>query len=680
MTAPRGIRSLAVRALAAVSVAGALALAAETHFVAAAIKDPRRLGEPLARPAGIPMFPPWAVFAWRSHFAGASPRVFARAETVRWCTALAVVGLAGALQVRLGRRRRAAETYGTARWGTTRELRGRGLLEDAGLVLCQTEEAVVNRLRRGGFQQRRAGRLVRDNSGLHVFVYAPSGSGKTVAISVPSLLTWTESVCVWDTKRELWQLTAGWRSQFSRCIRFEPTSRSSDRYNPLAEIRKGTDWEVRDTQAVAEMLADPEGKGDEDGGAGGGNEKHFRLSAQKLIEALILHVLYAEPDKTLPGLARFVSDPARSQFQVLEHMMQTRHLGDRAHPAVAAAAREMMNRSEAELSGVFSTTAVALGPYSSDPVLARAVSASDFRIRDLMHGKVPTSLYLVSPPSDLSRLRPVIRLLLNQIGKRLTEENVGGGGAPYKHRLLFLLDEFPTLGRMHLFADGIAYFRGYGIKLLLICQSVKQLAERYGDKNSIVDNCDLRLTYHANDVETAEYVSKALGTMTYEKETESVSGERGTLFGREQASRSTQDHSRPLMTPDEVQRLPRDQAILFGGGAAPYRAKKVIYYDDPRFRERAAVPPPGIPDSAHAGAARSGGPVKQSEADQARRREAVARAESMLGHHKPANVAAAAAADLADPGAHPMVYPLEVPDVGKVAAISFRGGKGTKDQ
>lgn len=580
-----------------------LALAAETQAVAHALKYARGLGEPLGRVAAIPLYAPWAIISWRGRFAALAPHAFQLGEGVRWLSGVLVVVFGAGVLMRWRGRGGYDDAHGTARWATTKELERRGLLQDSGLVLCQTDDAVVEPLPGGGFRQRRPGRLVRDSSGLHALIYAPSGSGKGVAICVPSLLSWTESVVVWDTKRELWQLSAGWRSQFSRCVRFEPTSRSSDRYNPLAEIRKGTDAEVRDTQAIAEMLADPDGKGDEAGGSG--NERHFRLSAQKLLEALILHVLYVGEDRSLPGVARFAAAPDRDHKELLEIMAATKHLGDRPHPAVADGALAMSKRSDTELAGIFSTVSVALGLYGSDPVLARAVSGSDFRIRDLMHGPAPTSLYLVSPPSDLTRLRPVMRLLLNQVVRRLTEENVSGGGKALKHRLLFLLDEFPTLGKMAVFAEGISYFRGYGIKLVLIAQSVKQLAERYGEKNSIVDNCDVRLTYHANDPETAKYVSEALGTSTYQKTAQSVSAEAGSFFGKRQTSTSTQEHARPLLTPDEVARLPREQAILFGGGAAPYRAKKVIYYDDPRFKERAAMPPPSVAEDVSA--ARRGG-------------------------------------------------------------------------
>jgi type IV secretion system protein VirD4 len=251
----------------------------------------------------------------------------------------------------------------------------------------------------------------------------------------------------------------------------------------------------------------------------------------------------------------------------------------------------MQNKAEEELSGVFSTAMATLGLYR-DPVVARATSACDFRISDLMRGEKPASLYLVVAPSDLERLRPLMRLVINQIGRRLAESNTSGGGEAYKHRLLWMLDEFPSLGKMAFFESALAYFAGYGMKAFLISQDLNQLDSRYGDKNSILANCHVRIAYGANDDATAERISKLLGQMTFQTDSESVSKEKGSLFGKQQASKGVQENARPLLTAGEILQLPRQDALLFVGGLYPYRAKKVLYYDDAKFKARAAMQPP----------------------------------------------------------------------------------------
>jgi type IV secretion system protein VirD4 len=204
-----------------------------------------------------------------------------------------------------------------------------------------------------------------------------------------------------------------------------------------------------------------------------------------LLSGAILHVLYAEADKTLAGVAAVLSDPACTQRQTLGRMLLTPHLPTGPHPAVAQAAREMLNKSDNELSGVFSTAMACLGLYR-DPVVARNTAESDFRIADLMNADAPVSLYLVVPPSDLARTRPIVRLILNQIGRRLTESMEFGGKTAYEHRLLLLLDEFPSVGKLEFFETVLAFIAGYGLKAFLIAQSLNQARESVGNARSPV--------------------------------------------------------------------------------------------------------------------------------------------------------------------------------------------------
>ena len=117
----------------------------------------------------------------------------------------------------------------------------------------------------------------------------------------------------------------------------------------------------------------------------------------------------------------FLSDPRRPIETTLQAMLVTRHLGDMPHPVVASAARELLNKSDNERSGVLSTAMSFLGLYR-DPVVAAVTSRCDWRIGDLVENADPVSLYLVVPPSDISRTKPLVRLILNQVGRRLTEE------------------------------------------------------------------------------------------------------------------------------------------------------------------------------------------------------------------------------------------------------------------
>ncbi|OZA85890.1 MAG: conjugal transfer protein TraG, partial [Azorhizobium sp. 39-67-5] len=403
-------------------------------------------------------------------------------------------------------------------------------------------------------------------------------SGKGVGLVVPSLLTWPGSSIVHDIKGENWQLTAGFRARYGRVLLFDPTNARSAAYNPLLEVRRG-EWEVRDVQNIADILVDPEGSLEK--------RNHWEKTSHALLVGAILHVLYAEANKTLAGVAAFLSDPRRPIETTLAAMMQTAHLGKAGpHPVIASAARELLNKSDNERSGVLSTAMSFLGLYR-DPVIAEVTRRCDWRIADIVGTRHPTTLYLVVPPSDINRTKPLIRLILNQVGRRLTEDLQAKAG---RHRLLLMLDEFPALGRLDFFESALAFMAGYGLKSFLIAQSLNQIEKAYGPNNSILDNCHVRVSFATNDERTAKRVSDALGTATEMKAMKNYAGHRlSPWLGHLMVSRS--ETARPLLTPGEVMQLPPTEEIVMVAGTPPIRARKARYYEDARFNERILPPP-----------------------------------------------------------------------------------------
>jgi type IV secretion system protein VirD4 len=298
----------------------------------------------------------------------------------------------------------------------------------------------------------------------------------------------------------------------------------------------------------------------------------------------ILHVLYAERDKTLAGVANFLSDPKRPIETTLRAMMTTRHLGDAPHPVVASATRELLNKSENERSGVLSTAMSFLALYR-DPLVGKVTSRCDWRINDLVDGKRPVTLYLVVPPSDISRTKPLVRLVLNQIGRRLTEEL-----KPRHQRLLLMLDEFPALGRLDFFESAMAFMAGYGLKSFIIAQSLNQIEKVYGPNHAILDNCHVRVAFATNDERTARRMSDALGMATELRAMKNYAGHRlSPWLGHLMVSR--QETARPLLTAGEVMQLPPGDELVLVSGIQPIRAHKARYYEDFRLKRRVLKPP-----------------------------------------------------------------------------------------
>ncbi len=532
-----------------------------TQYVAWSLGFQAQLGAPWFTLLGLPVYYPPAFFWWWYFFDAYAPEVFFRGALIAASGGFLSIAVAIALSVWRAREASRVETYGSARWAESEEVGAAGLLGTDGVVLGRYDR---DYLRHDGPE--------------HVLCFAPTRSGKGVGLVVPSLLTWPGSAIVHDIKGENWQLTAGFRARHGRVLLFDPTNGKSAAYNPLLEVRRG-EWEVRDVQNIADILVDPEGSLEK--------RNHWEKTSHALLVGAILHVLYAEKDKTLAGVAAFLSDPKRPIETTLDAMMKTAHLGEAGpHPVIASAARELLNKSDNERSGVLSTAMSFLGLYR-DPVIAEVTRRCDWRIADIVGGKAPATLYLVVPPSDINRTKPLIRLLLNQIGRRLTEDLQAKAG---RHRLLLMLDEFPALGRLDFFESALAFMAGYGLKAFLIAQSLNQIEKAYGPNNSILDNCHVRVSFATNDERTAKRVSDALGTATEMKAMKNYAGHRlSPWLGHLMVSRS--ETARPLLTPGEVMQLPPTDEIVMIAGTPPIRAKKARYYEDVRFRDRLLPPP-----------------------------------------------------------------------------------------
>ena len=543
-----------------------------TQWVAFQFDYDAYLGTGFAELGNHKVYAPWNLFKWWYQFDAYAPHIFSRGGQIAAGGGLLGILFAVIGSVLRGRSTKALNTFGSSRWADDKQLSKAGLLGEKGVFLGRTKRDYI-----------------RHDGPEHIMAIAPTRSGKGVGLVIPTLLSWTDSAVIHDINGENWQLTSGWRSTFSHCLLFDPTNTASAKYNPLLEVRKG-ECEVRDVQNIADILVDPEGMLE--------RRNHWEKTAHSLLVGAILHILYAERDKTLARVASFLSDPDRTFEKTLRVMMKTNHLGDlkavKVHPVIAQAARELLNKSENERSGVLSTAMSFLGLYR-DPTVAEVTSKCDWRIADLMQADKPVSLYLVIPPSDISRTKPLVRLILNQIGRRLTEELVVSGNNTAKRQLLLMLDEFPALGRLDFFESSLAFMAGYGLRAFLISQSLNQIEKAYGPNNSILDNCHVRIAFATNDERTAKRLSDAIGSTTEMRAMRNYAGHRlAPWLSHVMVSR--QETARQLITPGEIMQLPASEELILLSGFSPIKAKKVRYYADKNFTGRVSSPPKLSPD------------------------------------------------------------------------------------
>jgi len=544
------------------------------------------------------VYPPWAYFVWSHQWEQESNHVlFAQAFGIG-----SMVTFGGFMLLLLDVARANFRVnpflHGSARWADKRDIKRASLLGNDGVYV--------------GAWRDNAGTIhyLRHNGPEHVLCYAPTRSGKGVGLILPTLLSWRESVFVTDLKGELYELTAGWRQKYARnkVLRFEPAAaEGSCCFNPMAELRLGTEHEVGDVQNLALLITDPHGRGMDRG-------DHWQKTAYSLLVGCILHLCYKSQVEGTPAtfgeLDHMLADSTRPIADLWNEMLTYAHVNGENHPVVSATARDMLDRPATEAGSVLSTAKTFLDLYR-DPTVAKNTSCSDFRIRDLMHHADPVSLYIITQPNDKERLRPLVRIVVNMIVRLLADKMAFENGRPkpaYKHKLLAMIDEFPALGKLEILQQSLAFVAGYGIKCYLIAQDINQLKSRetgYGPDESITSNCHIQAAFPPNRLETAEHLSKLTGQTTIIKEQLTRSG-RGLGVN---VSTTMQEVQRPWLTPDECLRMPGPQKdehdritvagdmVLYCAGFPAIHGRQPLYFEDRTFAARAAVPAPKRSDS-----------------------------------------------------------------------------------
>jgi type IV secretion system protein VirD4 len=543
------------------------------------------------------LYAPWKIFEWAWYYYAAYPIAIQKAASFGIVVSAALMMLTFLRSIVSSNSSKAHEfIHGSARWATKSDIKSASLFNNNGVYI-------------GAWRDKKEHFYLRHNGPEHILCFAPTRSGKGVGLVIPTLLSWEHSAVILDLKGELWEMSAGWRKAVGhKVLRFDPASpTASIGFNPLEEIRLGTEYEVGDVQNLATLLVDPDGKGLVD---------HWQKTAQSLIVGTILHLLYKSVHEgkiaNFAALDAMLSNPEKPVYELWKEMVAYKHRNGATHPAVAAAGRDMLDRPEDEAGSVLSTTKSYLSLYR-DPVVARNVSKSEFKIRDLMNHDDPVSLYIVTHPNDKTRLRPLVRVVVNMILRLLADrmEFENGRHKPhYKHRLLMMLDEFPSLGKLEIMQESLAFVAGYGIKCYIIVQDINQLQNSvsgYGREESITSNCHIQVAFPPNRLETAEHLSKLTGQTTIVKEQITTSGKRLSAM-HSQVSRVMQEVQRPLLTVDESMRMsgpikdsngliqkPGDMVVYCAGFPAIH-GKQPLYFQDPIFQKRAVIPAPKITD------------------------------------------------------------------------------------
>ncbi len=480
------------------------------------------------------------------------------------CTALSVAVsvapvIVAALGVLAGRRR---ELHGSARFAHAGEIRASGLLDEA-LGRPTTRPGVI--------VGKRKGRFLVFNGDEFVMLAAPTRSGKGVAVIIPNLLAYPDSVVALDIKGENFDLTSRFRQACGQAVyRWAPFDEhgSTHRWNPLEAIAASAAHQrVPALQRIGARLFhahDP-------------RHRFFYDAAADLFQAVALYLIDRGERCTLGEVLRRGTSATR---KLRDHLHLLANEPGLSADCVAAFAR-VISAPDETLGSISSTFNTGLRIFSN-PIVDAATSACDFDIRQVRRRRM--SIYLVLPARDIA----VAGMLANLFFAQLIDENMDkapGEDPTVRHQCLLVLDEFTSMGRIDAINTGNAFIAGYGLRMLTIVQAISQMEapEVYGKQNTstLVRNHGLQVVFPPRDDQEAKDVSASLGTFTLKNA--SVSRSHG--LGKGGGSVSVSDQRRPLMLEQELKEMPQHEEIILGRGK-PMRCEKAYFYSDPVFVDR----------------------------------------------------------------------------------------------
>lgn len=482
--------------------------------------------------------------------------------------------------------------------------------------------------------------LIAHSGATNTWLIAPTRAGKGVSCIIPTLLSLgvpyyakeknkttkkTEtvikgkrSVVVFDPKGENYDITAGYRAKFSTVMPFRPLDPDGEtvHYNPIHEIPDNPSGAF----AWADMIGEIFFGAEKAQSSGDGASEYFKNMARDIFVGVVMHVRFSKSipweEKNLTKvLSLFAQDDDESEeekkggddeesgcgFELFKQMKEEGiHVRDDGtenpiiHNLIVASANKSKKQPSRERGSTFSTVFSKINLFQ-DPLIQQATAYSDFSIDDFVNGINPISLYLIVPYNHIKRISPVFRMLITFMIKKFSDGTTNAREVKLKNPCVFLLDEFPVLGYFPDIALNAGILAGYGVTFFIVSQSLNQIVDIYGEKHPFLDHCKTLILFASGNNTDAQMFANSIGNRSVLLDNISRSGSRLDL-GLTNISKSAQETSVSLVSADELQRLEFNRCIVMNQGVPPYKGKKVVYYEDPRFKDKSFLPTPKMED------------------------------------------------------------------------------------
>ena len=461
--------------------------------------------------------------------------------------------------------RRPGEEYGSAKWGSAREL-NKQYADPNGKNVILTKHVSIGL---DGYKHQR---------NLNILVVGGSGSGKTRFFCKPGIMSVNCSYLIVDPKGEMLRSTGYLLKEEGYDIKVFDLihPRQSDGYNPFTYIRDDPDV-LKLMDNLVKNTTPPKGAS---------NDPFWEKAEIALDSALMLYLLYEAPvEEQNFEMLMFMLECARvmeedEQYQSpLDLLFQTLEERDPSHIAV----REYKVYKQAAgktAKSILVTASVRLAAFIF-PQYAAMMQTDEMDFASM--GERKRAIFCVIPVNDGS-MNYLVSMLLTQCFQQLylRADERYNGRLPMPVRVI--QDEWANVAQPDSYPKVLATCRSYNIGINIIVQNIQSIKALYKDEwEGIIGNCDTLLFLGGgNEPTSLEFVSKLLGKETVHTRT------RGQTKGRSGSSSvNYQQTGRDLMTPDEIRMLPADDALLFIRGEKPVRDKKYNIKKHPNVRRTA---------------------------------------------------------------------------------------------
>jgi len=493
----------------------------------------------------------------------------------------AIAGLAMLITAMTGRKKST-----DARFLSPLEARTLGLTRTGGVFVGRIGGSLIKVP--GGFTQRGSGRrrfmkpmlfggkkLWIDGDDVGGFVIGPPRSGKGASLIVPNCLLWPDSIVVLDMRGETYEATAGYRSKFSRVLRFSPADENGDTecYNPLDFVAIDPDQRDIDINSIATALL-PTPKGD----------AYWISDARVLFAGVTSWVLenpdIRDKDKNLGTVLNVVEGGDQPLREWLEEVANPELRAEWISSFTYTTLARFAVMAGKQFDGIYGSLAAAVRPFKNNRIL-RSTARSTFDIRTMRRENM--SLYLDFRIQQITSIGPIFNVLMVQFMDYMSRNMMQRG----ERRVLVLLDEFQNLGKLENALTVAAVLGGYGIPCWFFVQSLRAIDNVYTreGRQTLVNSARAQIFLGAQDPEDQRYVSQLLGERKEVTVDKAVSTG-VTLFDQKGATKSHKTTMRPLMRPDELGAMNETRCIIKLRNQQPIFGIRNFYYADKELQKR----------------------------------------------------------------------------------------------